>query len=222
MLIELFIKTFIVGLIDSMNQSAIAITIYLLSTSRPTRNVLFFVLGVIIAYTLAGILVFLGLGGFFFDVLIFSFKTQAVIGLIFGCIFLSIPIFNRQTAVKKRSFPKMDHPFLSLSAGAILTFLQVPIALPFLYLMQQLARTVSFQTFFAFLTTFNILVNLPLIALLIGYIVFHEKVKPAILRFGSWVDKNSTYLLNIGLYLLGIFLLVDSISYLSGKKLFQM
>ncbi|NDE63545.1 MAG: hypothetical protein EB053_04240 [Chlamydiae bacterium] len=220
MIPALLLKTVLVGLIDSINQSTIAITIYLLSSSQPIRRTLFFFLGIIFSYSLSGLLVYLGLGGFFFEVVSFNHTFQAILGLIFGSIIFAIPFFNKQSKQQPRKYPDLSHPFISLFLGALLILGQIPITIPFLYLMQQLAHSIPLHDFWFFLFLFNALVTLPLWILLVGYSLFHEKARPFLQWVENFVNQNSTKLLNFGLYIFGFLILLDAISYLSGHPIF--
>ncbi|MBM3194406.1 MAG: hypothetical protein FJZ60_01420 [Chlamydiae bacterium] len=221
MIPALLLKTVLVGLIDSINQSTIAITLYLLSSSNPIRRTLFFFLGIIFAYSLSGLLVYLGLGGFFFEVVTFNHKFQAILGLIFGSVIFSIPFFNQANKQRPRKYPDLSHPFISLFLGALLILGQIPITIPFLYLMQQLAHSVPLHDLWFFLFLFNLLVTLPLWIMLIGYSLFHEKARPFLRWVENFVNQNSTKLLNAGLYIFGFLILLDAISYLSGHPIFS-
>lgn len=221
MIPALLLKTVLVGLIDSINQSTIAITLYLLGSSNPIRRTLFFFLGIIFAYSLSGLLVYLGLGGFFFEVVTFNHKFQAILGLIFGSIIFSIPFFNQANKQRPRRYPDLSHPFISLFLGALLILGQIPITIPFLYLMQQLAHSVPLHDLWFFLFLFNLLVTLPLWIMLIGYSLFHEKARPFLRWVENFVNLNSTKLLNFGLYIFGFLILLDAISYLSGHPIFS-
>ena len=221
MITALLLKTVLVGLIDSINQSTIAITLYLLSSSHPIRRTLFFFLGIIFAYSLSGLLVYLGLGGFFFEVITFNHKFQAILGLVFGSVIFSIPFFNQANKQRPRKYPDLSHPFISLFLGALLILGQIPITIPFLYLMQQLAHSVPLHDLWFFLFLFNLLVTLPLWIMLIGYSLFHEKARPFLHWVENFVNQNSTKLLNSGLYIFGFLILLDAISYLSGHPIFS-
>ncbi|MFZ4772662.1 MAG: GAP family protein [Chlamydiia bacterium] len=216
----LLLKAILVGLIDSINQTSVAITIYLLGTSRPVIRSLLFIAGIVFAYTLAGYLVYLGLGGFLFAIVTFPHKVQGILGLVFGSIIFATPFFTSPKDVPKKTYPLLQHPFTSLFAGALITFTQIPITLPFLYLIQQLAHDVTLAEIPFFLMVFNLIVTLPLLLLVGGYMIFHETARPYLTWFGNWVETNSTRLLNSGLYLFGFFLIIDAISFLFGHPLF--
>jgi hypothetical protein len=216
--IELIIKTIFVGLIDSINQTTLLITIYLLGTHRPVRRTICFILGIIFAYSLSGLLVYIGLGGFFFKIITFPKKFEAILGLIFGAVIFLIP-FYKKGRMKEQAYPSLHHPFISLFIGAILTLVQIPITIPFLYLMQQLAHQIPWTDLPFFLITFNLIVTLPLFVLLGCYLLFHEKAKPFLTWFGGWVRQNFQILLNSGLFLFGFFIILDAISFLFNKPL---
>lgn len=220
-MLELLIKTVFVGLIDSINQTTFAITIYLLGTKQPIRRTLFFILGIVFSYSLAGFLVYLGFGGFFFKIFTFHKTLDALLGLLFGCTIFLIPFFCLRNKPKKRKYPSLNHPFLSLFAGAALTLAQIPFTIPFLYLMQQLAQKVQLEEFPFFLLAFNLLVTLPLLLLLGAFILFHDKAKPFLQNVDDWVIRNSQNLLKGTLILLGFFIILDATSSLIGKPLFN-
>ncbi len=220
MLSGLLLKTILVGFIDCINQTTVAITIYLLGTSRPVIRSLFFIAGIALAYTIAGYLVYLGFGGFLFTIVTFPHKVEGILGLLFGCIIFTTPLFAKPRDVPKRTYPLLNHPTTSLLAGALITFTQIPITIPFLYLMQQLAHTISVAEVPFFLGSFILIVNIPPLLLLAGFLLFHESARPYFIRFGNWVHTNSTRILNIGLHLFGLFLIVDAISFLFGHPLF--
>jgi len=217
--IELILKTIFVGLIDSINQTTLLITIYLLGTHHPVRRTICFILGIIFAYSLSGLLVYLGLGGFFFKIITFPKKFEAILGLIFGAIIFLIP-FYKKGRLKEQVYPSLHHPFISLFIGAILTLIQIPITIPFLYLMQQLAHQIPLRDLPFFLITFNLIVTMPLFALLGCYLLFHERAKPFLTWFAGWVRPNFQILLNSGLFLFGFFIILDAISFLFNKPLF--
>lgn len=221
-MLELLVKTVFVGLIDSINQTTLAITIYLLGTKHPIQRTLFFILGIIFAYSLSGLLVYLGLGGFFFKIFTFPKKYEAILGLIFGCIIFLIPFFYKNKGKSKdRKYPSLNHPFISLFIGAILTLGQIPVTIPFLYLMQQLAHQVELKDLPFFLITFNMIVTLPLFTLLLGYVLFHERAQPFLKWFEGWVNQNSQGFLMFTLLIFGFFIILDATSSLFGKPLFH-
>ncbi len=219
MLVALLIKTLVVGFIDSINQTTFATTIYLLSTKHPVKLTLFFILGIMFSFSLAGFLVYLGFGGFFFQIFTFSKDYEAWIGLLFGCAIIAIPFFYKGKKSKELKYLALDHPFKSLFFGAGLTLAQIPVTIPFLFLMQHLAHTVNIDVLPLFLITFNLIVTLPLWVLLGAYILFHEKATPFLKYVDTWVYKNSQNLLKFMLFLLGFVVILNAISYLFGNPL---
>jgi hypothetical protein len=219
MLVALLIKTLVVGFVDSINQTTFVITIYLLSTRHPIKLTLFFILGIIFSFSLVGFIVYLGLGQFFFKIFTFSKNYEAWIGLFFGCAIITIPFFYNANKSKQPKIPALDHPFKSLFLGAGLTLAQIPVTIPFLFLMQHLAHKVDIQALPIFLITFDLIVTLPLWVLLGAYILFHERAKPFLKYVDFWVNKNTQSLLKFMLFLFGLFVILNATSFLFGKPL---
>lgn len=168
-----FIPIFGLALVDSINPSAIAVTLYLLTKKQFTRQVLAYIAGIFCTYLAIGITLTAGLTSLLntFDGVLESDGAYWV-QLILGLAMLAYAIFGNPFK-SKNSTPKFDRIPSSQKLGALfmlgvgITVVEFATALPYLAAIRILTQV---DTVFAvkvlILVAYNVIMVLPPLAFL--------------------------------------------------------
>lgn len=224
-MIEFILFLILMGLLDSLNPFSIGLQIVLLPILKNKHHILWYIIGVFVTYFFGGILIFTGL-----DVLLanlfsninFSLMPYPLIELILGILLLSytfITIFKRNdNKDSKKAFS--IHPGALFFLGATGTIFDLPTAIPYLAILGR-ATVMKFTILqlLPFLILYCIIYLLPMIAIQITYLLFHEKILPSLNKIKMWFDKINKLLMVIFSLLISLFLILDSIFALVGKPL---
>lgn len=221
-MVPLLTKTISMALIDSVNQSSLAIVVYLLSSPKPIIRTLNFLLGVYIANFIAGYLLIFGFADFIYQFIENPTRRELLFELAIGSVSFMTGIYlsPKPTLPEPPKLKKCYSPIRAFLSGFFLTLGQLPFAIPFLYLIQTLAKEASSLAIPLYLLLFNLIVTLPLLALLFLYLFLHVKALPLIKKTEIFIDRYSPLFVKVALIVLGLILLIDSISTLSDNPVF--
>jgi cytochrome c biogenesis protein CcdA len=218
-----------IAALDSLNPTATALQIYLLSTPKPIARSIAFILGVFLAYWTAGLFIILGLGKLITALIgnaNFSLPQPHIylIQLLIGSILLVAGLnLKTSTKVDRAKHPKkltLDCTFL---LGLAVTIWEFPTALPYLAALEQIARAkLDLFVIMGILGLYNFIFVLPLIILVGIYSVFHQQSASLLRRINRSIAIWSPKILRALLLGLGILLIADSFAYSFGYSFLKL
>lgn len=211
-----------IAAIDSLNPTATAFQVYLLTTPKPVVRSIAFIAGIFLAYWTVGLFATLGLARFIQWVLTTHREwvdvMQFILGislLYTGCT-LNSSSHSHQPLIKK---PRLQ-PIHTFLLGMSVTLLEAPTAFPYLAAIDRVAHAnLSLLNLAGFLGIYNLVFVLPLIGLLVIYIAFRNRSARLLQRINQAIEKWSPKILQVLLLVTGIFLIADSIASVLGYPL---
>ena len=169
------------AVIDSINPSAIVVTLYLLSTagSRALVQVVVYVGAIFVTYLLLGVMMVLGIESllpFLGGVLRgwFGLVAQSLVGLVL--------LVYSLTATNRQSSPVVARPSASTYAalvmlGVSVTAMELPTAIPYFAAIALISEAgLPIQAWAPLLGMYNVIFVLPPIALLVGHLVLQGRL----------------------------------------------
>jgi cytochrome c biogenesis protein CcdA len=203
------------ALVDSINPSALGVTLYLLLSGKSARpKVLVYIAGVFLSYFVIGVLLVLGLESIqaYLQSSV-AYAVQGVVGallLLYGIFAPSQPKRKAQTETRAQTQSLVGLFFL----GITVTVLEFTTALPYLGAIGLLtAANLAVMQWLPILLVYNIIFVLPPLSLLLAYSVFGERLEK---RFANWQERLKKEARTTWLWIaaiVGFFLLVDSLWY---------
>lgn len=202
------------ALIDSINPNALAVQIYLLSTPKPIKRSLAFIVGDFLATLIAGLLITFGLTQVIsqvfshFTEVIYLFQLLLGITLVLlGCYFYKF--FSKSKITNSLKSLKAINAAL---LGGTIAFSEAPTALPYLAAIEKIVQeNLSYSQIIVCLTIYNLVFVSPLIILLLLYLFFQQKslgILDYIQRFvNRWIPK----IMRLIAVIFGLLLVIDSI-----------
>jgi cytochrome c biogenesis protein CcdA len=217
---NLLLSLVAIAALDSLNPTAIALHIYLLSTHKPIGRSISFIVGVFLAYWTSGLLVILGLRKLIMTVISNAeislsephlYTIQFLIGL---ALLIAGFRLNTSTSTDRAKRPKKltsDRTFL---LGMAMTVLEFPTALPYLAAIEQIARAkLDLFTIMSLLGLYNLIFVSPLIILVIIYITFQQQSATLLQRINRSIAIWAPKILRVLMLGLGFLLISDSLAY---------
>lgn len=132
----------VIALADSINPTATILQIYLLSTPNPVKRSITFILGVFLAYFIAGCLFALGFTKLIENIInyigSFIYILQFLIGVAMIVFALSINPSSSEKAIDK---PKVTNPINTFLLGLSVTFLEAPTAFPYIIAIERIVQS---------------------------------------------------------------------------------
>ncbi|MBP2475911.1 cytochrome c biogenesis protein CcdA [Crossiella equi] len=195
------------ALVDSINPSALAVTIYLLLSGkeRPTARVLTYIAAIFTTYLVFGILLMFGLNAIFTslgDALNspYAYIIQFVVGLLM-LYFAIWPPKKKEDAPRER-MPKTQRLPAVFALGVTITAVEFVTALPYIAAIGLLTQQdLGVVQWLPILLAYNAIFILPPLLLLVAYQLFGNKIRPRLERFQEKFRKNSR---DTWLWILGI------------------
>jgi cytochrome c biogenesis protein CcdA len=202
------------ALVDSINPSAIVVTLYLLSGGRGAAQIVVYIAAIFLTYLTLGVMMMSGI-----DALLPSLGTMGSgrLGFIVqGLIGLAMLLYAIRAPTTAKSAPRVEPSASSFAALAILgvtvTTMELPTAVPYFAAIALLTTAdVPMAQWLPLLVLYNAIFVLPPVLLLAGHIVFGRRVdaRYADLRERLQAGARTTMLWIFGL--VGGGLLVSSI-----------
>ena len=202
------------ALVDSINPSAIVVTLYLLSRERVPAQVVVYVAAIFLTYVTLGAMMMLGI-----DALLPSLRTTGGgrLGLIVqGLIGLAMLLYAIRAPTTAKSAPRVEPSASSYGALALLgvtvTTMELPTAVPYFGAIALLtAADLPMAQWLPLLVLYNAIFVLPPGLLLVGHVAFGSRLdaRYADLRERSQAGARETMLWIFGL--VGGGLLVSSV-----------
>jgi cytochrome c biogenesis protein CcdA len=170
-----------IAAIDSLNPTATALQVYLLTTPKPVARSIAFITGIFLAYWTVGLSGTLGLARFIQWVLTTQREWIDIIQFILGIALLYTGCTLNASPSSHQSFKKQPNslqPKYTFLLGMSVTLLEAPTALPYLAAIERIARTkLSLLDLAGLLGFYNLVFVMPLIGLLSIYIAFQSRSK---------------------------------------------
>jgi cytochrome c biogenesis protein CcdA len=220
-----------IAALDSLNPTAIALQVYLLSTPRPVPRSLAFIAGIFSAYWTSGLLVILGLDKLIKSVIAnagFSLSDSLVytIQLLIGLILLIVGLtLKTSSQVEPVKHPKNLTIMRTFLLGMSVTVLEIPTALPYFAAIEQIVRAqLDLLAIVSVLGLYNLIFVLPPIALVVLYMAFHRQsfALDLIQRIHRSIAIYAPKILRVLLLGLGILLIADSLAYALGHPFLKL
>jgi hypothetical protein len=172
----------VLALIDSINPSAIVVTLYLLSTagSRAFAHVATYVGAIFITYSLLGMMLVLGLESLLpalGDVL--DGRTGLIVQSVVG---LALLVYSLTAASTRDSSPVVARPSATTYAalamlGITVTAMELPTAIPYFAAIALISEAgLPMRAWAPLLGLYNVIFVLPPIALLAGHLVLQGRL----------------------------------------------
>ena len=211
---EVLVPVFGLALLDSLNPSAVAITLYLLlSEGSFVPRVISYAAGIFSANFVLGSALMLGLGSVagLFDGPV-AYGAQGVVGA--ALLGYAILAPGKPTTEKKERRPR------SLGVGAVfllgmtITVVEFSTALPYLGAVAILTNAgLTAAQWLSVLAAYNLVFVAPPLLLLVAYRVFGARLRPAFERWGERLRGAGRETLLWILGIAGFLLLADSLRY---------
>jgi cytochrome c biogenesis protein CcdA len=167
------------ALVDSINPSAIVVTLYLLSRGRVPAQVVVYVAAIFLTYLTLGAMMMSGL-----DALLPSLRTtsESRVGFIVqGVIGLAMLLYAIRAPTTARSAPRVEPGASTYAALALLgvtvTTMELPTAVPYMGAIALLTTAdLPMARWLPLLVLYNAIFILPPVLLLVGHIVFGKRL----------------------------------------------
>lgn len=217
---NLLITIAVIALIDSVNPNAVAVQLYLLSTPRPVKRSIAFILGDFSAAWIAGMLIALGISQLIAQVFnrlgSFIFVLQFVSGIILIVLGYYLNRFTNSTIAKR---PRSLKPSSTFLFGLTMALLEAPTALPYLIAIEKIRQSnPTLLQLMLLLLFYDFIFVLPLIALLLLYLVLQNRTSQ-LDRIQAFVNHWFPIAFRIVLIGLGAVLIADCVFRLFGRSL---
>lgn len=211
------------ALLDSLNPSALAVTIYLLLAGRPyVGKVLTYVAGVYASYLVLGVLVLLGLGSVWsYLESPTAYAVQGVVGaLLFGYAIFA-PNKSRKggtTVMQPRSW-NLGAVFL---LGVTVTIVEFSTAFPYLGAIALMTNAeLPFAQWLPILVVYNAIFVLPPLLLLVSYSLLGSRLEKRFERLRERFERGSRETMLWILGIVGFILLADSLVFFDFFGIFE-
>ena len=167
------------ALVDSINPSAIVVTLYLLSRERPAAHVLVYLGAIFVTYLTLGVTMMSGI-----DALLPSLKpaVDERLGFIVqGLIGLAMLVYAIRAPATAKSAPRVEPSARTSAAlfllGVTVTAMELPTALPYFGAIALLTTAeLTISQWLPLLVVYNAIFVLPPIALLAGHTLFGRRL----------------------------------------------
>lgn len=209
-------------LADMVNPVLFAFMVYAVSTQRPIINSTAILLGHTLAYFCAGFVIALGLERISVR-LENPHNVDFIISLLIGILLLWVAFSSTKKTEKRNKEDSGElSPFTALGLGAVVNFVGIPFALPYFAALDQILKAdLAMPEPLLILVSYNLLYALPFVIVPILVIAIGERSKPLLLRINDLLERFSSFLMPVLLFLVGAFLVSDAITYfVTGIGLF--
>ncbi|MEN8260587.1 MAG: GAP family protein [Pseudomonadota bacterium] len=201
-----------IAMVDSLNPTATAIHIYLLSTARTLSPAITFIVGKFITNYLAGFLALLGLDAVMRDWLSQLDPPDENIRLILGILLVAAGYSMLRRKGKQRDVkPKSLHPVSTWLLGVATTLAELPTAAPYWAAIALITQAhLAFKEIHLVLLVYNMIFVLPLVALCGIHLALHKKGQPLLAKLERWISRWFPQILRLALMAIGFLLITDA------------
>jgi len=181
------------GIVDSVNPASIGFLILLFPLLRRSAEGLWYVAGTFVTYFATGLLLHLGLAATVPGILARVDEASwrfIQLGAGIGLMALGLALAARKPRHRtERAIPRVA-PFFLFLLGASNTIFDLPTSLPYLALLGRLgAEGAGLVAVVLTLLAYNLVYAAPMLALQIAFMVFHERLMPALARLGALLER---------------------------------
>ena len=204
-----------IAAVDSLNPTATALQIYLLTTPKPVGRSIALISGIFVAYWTVGLLATVGLARLIQWVFLTYSEWISLIQCILGIALLYVGwTLNSSSKAHQplKNKPNSLQPIHTFFLGMSVTLLEAPTALPYIAAIERIAQArLSFYDLAGVLSIYNLVFVMPLIGLLGIYIAFQERRTELLKRINQSITKWTPKILRVLLLVTGSVLLVSGI-----------
>lgn len=210
------IAVFSLALLDSINPSALLVTLLLLATPAPGRKVAIYVATVFTVYLLLGVVLMLGLD-LVSDALSDWLNSDFAYGLqlIIGTVMLAYALIAPDKATSSEAPKPINFSTTALIVlGLTVTLLEAPTAIPYLAAVGILGSSeLPVAVWVPVLVAYNLIFVTPPLLLLLLQRVLGARVQGWFVRLGAWLKRSSreTFLWILGI--LGFHLMASGLAH---------
>ena len=199
-------------LVDVLNPVLFAVLLMAVATTRPVANSSALLLGHTVAYFFAGIVISLGLERIM-ERLASPQPLDFGISLVVGLLCLWAALGSRDGGASQEKEPEFDFtPLKCFGFGAIVNFVGVPFAVPYLAALDQiLGADLSQQQSLSVLVAYNLVYAMPFALVPILVAIMGDRSKPVLERINRFMVTATDKLMPVLLLLIGLALIADSI-----------
>lgn len=211
------ISLFGLAVVDSINPSAIAVTLYLLTSKKPVPKVLAYTAGVFTTYLTLGVILVAGFGA------IVAQLGEALnnplaygIQLIIGCLMLSYALFGDRLNIGKSTprKPSSQHLSALFGLGVAISVVEFATALPYLAAIAILINTpLLFIAKVGILIVYNLILVLPMLLLLVSFQLGAGRWKDRIDTWQQRLNKEAREILYWVFGIIGLVLIANAVEY---------
>ena len=199
-------------LVDALNPVLFAVLLMAVATTRPVANSSALLLGHTVAYFFAGIVISLGLERIM-ERLASPQPLDYGISLAVGLLCLWAALGSRDGGASQEKEPEFNFtPLKCFGFGAIVNFVGVPFAVPYLAALDQiLGADLSQQQSLSVLVAYNLVYAMPFALVPILVAIMGDRSKPVLERINRFMVTATDKLMPVLLLLIGLALIADSI-----------
>lgn len=205
------------AVVDSINPSAIAVTLYLLTSKKPVPKVLAYTAGVFTTYLTLGIMLVAGFGAIATQMgealnNPLAYSAQ----LLIGCLMLSYALFGDKLKIGKSTPRKPSSQGLSalFGLGIAISVVEFATALPYLAAIAILINTpLLFIAKVGILVVYNLILVLPMLLLLVSFRLGAERWKGRIDTWQQRLNKEAREILYWVFGIIGLALIANAVEY---------
>jgi cytochrome c biogenesis protein CcdA len=203
-----------IAIVDSINPNAVAVQIYLLSTSKPVARSLAFIAGDFLAAWIAGLLIILGLVPLLTQLLSnfphIILLLQLFLGIVFVFFGIFFPQFEQHSFSTKRL--KSLKPLHTFLLGGVIAFAEAPTALPYLGAIERIVQAnLPLYQILGILTIYNLVFIFPLVILLLIYLRLQQRSLQLLKSIQSLAHQWFPKIMRLFFVGFGLILIVDSV-----------
>jgi cytochrome c biogenesis protein CcdA len=204
-----------IAAIDSLNPTATALQIYLLTTPKPVGRSIALISGIFVAYWTVGLLATVGLTRLIQWVFLTYSEWISLIQCILGIALLYVgwtlnSSSNAHQTLKNK--PNSLQPIHTFFLGMSVTLLEAPTALPYIAAIERIAQAkLSFYDLAGVLSIYNVVFVMPLIGLLGIYISFQDRRTELLKQINQSITQWTPKIMRVLLLVTGSVLLVSGI-----------
>jgi cytochrome c biogenesis protein CcdA len=218
-----------IAVLDSVNPSAIAVTLVQLGSGKnAVARSIAYILGIFTTYSLIGLVLLVAYQSFGAHFQSFTIDIPAFINnpplwqyylqlvlsiilIIFACFYFQ-PKLEKARSDKTKEVKSKNSLLGSFILGISITAIESATALPYLGAISTIYLSGVGNTVGIFLILgYNIIFVLPPLALVALYLCFGSKFEKIVSRIRKFFEKHTHFILKFGFIVLGVFLLIESV-----------
>jgi cytochrome c biogenesis protein CcdA len=204
-----------IAAVDSLNPTATALQIYLLTTPKPVGRSIALISGIFVAYWTVGLLATVGLARLIQWVFLTYSEWISLIQCILGIALLYVGWTLNSSSNAHQPLKNKPNSLQSIHTfflGMSVTLLEAPTALPYIAAIERIAQAkLSFYDLVGVLSIYNVVFVMPLIGLLGIYIAFQDRRTELLKRINQSITKWTPKILRVLLLVTGCILFVSGI-----------